>query len=160
MSKLCAWTTVPALAVLAGGCTADLAPIPGSPTGFEYAYAAPDCAPWDGYAVSIVLRGAPLASTDTIIEAGAEPQLRVSLYPRGAAGLVPATYRWPEQPEAAAAARCENGSCEPIPSGRLEVRSIAPDSTLSGQLELRLQNGNTIHGGFRADWRSRRFFCR
>ena len=52
------------LAAAPAGCktASDLAPASGPPGDFAYAYASPDCAPWDGRAVSIVRQNG-LAST-------------------------------------------------------------------------------------------------
>jgi hypothetical protein len=147
------------LIAAACGDHADPASLPPVPAGFAYAYAAPSCAPWDGYAVSLVLRTTPLAGADTVIEAGDAPQLRVSIYPRDGAGLAKRTYRWPRQPEEATASRCESGQCEPAPSGWVTIRAVAPDSEVTGELELKLQPSRTVRGGFRALWRARRYFC-
>jgi len=141
------------------GDSPDLATLPPSPPGFAYAYAAPSCAPWDGPAVSLVLRSDPLAGSDSLIEQGDRPQLRISIYPREAGGLARRTYRWPRQPEEAAASRCESGQCDPVSAGWVTIRTIAPDSQLTGELELRFEGGGTARGGFRAAWRSRRYFC-
>ena len=143
------------------GCSAssDLSPLPSPPQGFAHAYAAPSCAPWDGYAVSIVLRGDPLDPADSLIEGGDQPQLRVAIYPRDATRLGPRTYRWPRQPEEASGARCEGGRCEPARTGWIRIRSIAADSGLRGEIELQLSGGATFRGGFTAVWRSRKNFC-
>jgi hypothetical protein len=133
--------------------------LPPPPPGFAYAYAAPSCAPWDGPAVSLVLRSNALAGADTLIEGGDDPQLRVSIYPREAGGLTRRSYRWPHQPEEAAGARCEAGQCQPIPSGGVTILTLRADSVVTGELKVRLQQGGTLQGGFRAPWRSRRYFC-
>jgi hypothetical protein len=133
-------------------------------TGFEYAYAAASCAPWDGYAVSLVLRGAPLAAGDSAIENGDAAQLRLAMYPRSgnsgsASGLPSGTYRWPSEPEMAIGAWCESGRCTTMPSGRITVREAAADGRLRGSVELRLEDGRSMRGTFDAEWRPRRWFC-
>lgn len=148
------------LAALA--CTGQAEPS-GPPIGFEYAYAGPSCAPWDGFAVSLVLRGAALAPGDSAIEAGDTPQLRLAMYPRtsgtGPSGLRPGTYRWPDEPEVAIGSSCAAGSCTTMPSGRIAVDEVAIDGRLRGTVELQLQDGSTLRGSFDAEWRPRRMFC-
>lgn len=150
------------LLLAALGCSGQAEPSE-PPTGFEYAYAGPSCAPWDGFAVSLVLRGAPLAPGDSVIEAGDPAQLRLALYPRttgtGPSGLRPGTYRWPDQPEVAVGAWCAAGSCTTMPSGRITVREVAADGRFRGTVELRLLDGKSLRGSFDAEWRPRRMFC-
>lgn len=134
------------------------------PEGLGFAYAAPSCAPWDGYAVSLVLRRSPLVPGDSAIEAGDFPQLRLALYPRqtgsaGLSGLRPGTYRWPAAPEVAIGAWCDATQCTPSPTGRITVREAARDGRLTGAIELLLQDGRTLRGSFDAEWRPRRMFC-
>lgn len=152
------------LAILAlMGCSAPPEPT-APPTGLNFAYAGPGCAPWDGYAVSLVLRGEPLAPGDSVLEGGDSPQLRLAIYPRGSggtkpSGLRPGTYRWPDKRGVAAGALCERGRYTAIPSGRITVREIGADGRLTGYVDLRLAAGRTTRGGFGAEWRPRRMFC-
>ena len=150
------------LLLAALGCSGQAGPSE-PPTGFEHAYASPSCAPWDGFAVSLVLRGAPLAPGDSAIEAGDSPQLRLALYPRtsgtGPSGLRPGTDRWPDQPEVAVGSRCDAGRCTTMPSGRIIVQDVEAGGRFRGTLDLLLQDGSELRGSFDADWRPRRMFC-
>src|SRR5512145_2238791 len=146
------WTNGLLLLIVAPAC--GRMPEPWAPpAGFEHAYAAASCAPWDGYAVSLVLRGAPLARGDSAIEEGDAPQLRLAIYPRSgndaSASRLPAgTYRWPAEPEKAIGALCENGRCTTMPSGRITVRESAADGRLRGSVDLTLQDGRSLRGTF------------
>jgi hypothetical protein len=136
----------------------------GPARGFENAYAAPGCAPWDGYAVSLVLRGDTLAVADSAIEHGDQPRIQVSLYPRAArgdnpSGLAPAVFAWPVDEEVANASVCTNGRCEGIPRGRLQITAISPTGDFSGDLEMTLKDQSVIRGLFHAKWRQRTVLC-
>jgi hypothetical protein len=151
-----------ALCSVVAACSAQSEPsLP--PAGFEYAYAGPSCAPWDGHAVSLVLRGAPLAPGDSAIEAGSTPQLRLALYPRSAgispSGLNPGIYRWPSETEVAIGSLCQGGSCSTAAAGRITLREVGTDGRLRGTAELELPGTGTLRGTFDAEWRSRQVFC-
>ena len=150
------------LCLVVAACSAQSEPS-GPPAGFEYAYAGPSCAPWDGYAVSLVLRGAPLAPGDSAIEAGSGAQLRLALYPRkpgiGPSGLNPGTYRWPSETEVAIGSRCQTVSCSTATSGRITLREVGSDGRLRGSAELELPGTGIVRGTFDAEWRSRQMFC-
>jgi hypothetical protein len=168
MARLLSRTGTFALVLLAGpaACAGGQeSAIPSEPPpGFRYAYAAPSCAPWDGFAVSLVLRDDALTATDSMIEAGDRAHLQIGLYPRGSegiapSGLAPGTFRWPNQPEMAGGARCENGRCEAAPTGRVIIRDVQPDGRFSGEVDVILRNGEPVRGSFQADWRTRQMFC-
>ena len=150
------------LCLMVVACSAQSEPS-GPPAGFEYAYAGPSCAPWDGYAVSLVLRGAPLAPGDSAIEAGQAPQLRLGLYPRGPgispSGLNPGTYRWPSNTEVAIGSLCQGGSCSTATSGKIVIHEVGDDGRLRGNAELELPGAGTLRGTFDAEWRSRQMYC-
>jgi hypothetical protein len=162
------WTVIPAplrllaLCPVLAACSAQSEPS-GPPAGFEYAYAGPSCAPWDGHAVSLVLRGAPLAPGDSAIEAGPSPQLRLALYPRSPgiapSGLNPGTYRWPSGTEVAIGSLCQGGSCSTATSGRILLREVGADGRLRGSAELELPDAGTLGGTFDAEWRPRQMYC-
>lgn len=152
------------LAVTALGCATHQPEPAGPPAGFEHAYAAPSCAPWDGYAVSLVLRSTPLAPLDSLIEAGDDPQLRLGIYPRdtrgaGRSGIRPRTVRWPADPEVAGGALCEGGRCSTIPRGSITVREAEDDGRLRGIVDLALGDGRSVRGTFDAAWRQRMQLC-
>jgi hypothetical protein len=144
-----------AAALVLAGCKAgsNLAPIPGPPGDFAYAYASPDCAPWDGRAVSILLTTTPSKLPDE-----ARPQLRLALYPREAQ-IGDRTYAWPAAPEMATGSRCTAAGCESARSGEIRLRAARPDSALEGTVTLRFGPADSLTGGFRAVWRDRRMLC-
>jgi len=150
------------LSLVVAACSGQAEPS-GPPAGFEYAYAGPSCAPWDGYAVSLVLRGAPLAPGDSAIDAGPAAQLRLALYPRdpgiSPSGLNPGSYRWPSQTEVAIGSLCQAGSCSTATSGRIILREVGADGRLRGSVELALPDAGTLRGTFDAEWRPRQMFC-
>jgi hypothetical protein len=154
LQKLMACGTMTlANAVVGCGSGSALAPVGNPPGDFAYAYASPDCAPWDGRAVQILL----------ITKAAAEPenerpQLRVAIYPREieAAGR---TYRWPAEPEMATGSRCTGDSCQSALAGEIRLHAPRPDSALEGTLTLQFGPNDAVSGGFRAVWRPRRILC-
>lgn len=130
-----------------------LAPV-GSPQGrFAYAYASPDCAPWDGRAVEILLTTRPTAEPEN-----ARPLLRLAIYPREheVAGR---TYVWPAETEMGSGGRCAGDSCEWAPAGQIRLHAARPDSVLEGTVTLLFGPNDEVTGGFRAVWRPRRVLC-
>ena len=148
--------------MVAAACSTQSEPS-GPPAGFEFAYAGPSCAPWDGHAVMVVLRGEPLAPGDSAIESGQTPQLRLALYPRGPgispSGLNPGTYRWPRETEVAIGSLCQAGSCSTATSGRITLHDVGTDGRLRGSAELELPEAGTLRGTFDAEWRPRQMYC-
>lgn len=161
-SAITAPLRLPALCLAVAACSAQAEPS-GPPAGFEYAYAGPSCAPWDGRAVMVVLRGAPLVPGDSAIEGGQEAQLRLALYPRSPgispSGLKPGTYRWPGETEVAIGSLCQGGSCSTATSGKVTLHDVGTDGRLRGSAELTLPDAGTIRGTFDAEWRSRQMYC-
>ena len=152
------------LVAAALGCPPQQPAPSGPPAGFEHAYAAPSCAPWDGFAVSVVLRPTPLAPLDSLIEARDTPHLELGIYPRdsrgtGRSGLLPGTFRWPADPEVAAGAFCDGERCTSISRGRITVNDAAADGRLRGVVDLALADGRAIRGTFDASWRQRSRLC-
>ena len=142
--------------VLALGCrnSSESAPLPSPPDGYEFAFATPDCAPWDGRAISILLTGSYADSVD-----GASRQVRVAVYPRSDS-VAGRRFRWPSDPEVAAGTRClESESCESAKSGEIDFRPTESDTVLEGRVVLRFTKKDSVYGGFRAEWRSRRVMC-
>jgi hypothetical protein len=153
------------IAAAAFGCTPPQREPAAPPSGFEHAYAAPSCAPWDGYAVSIVMRPTPLAPLDSSIETRDVPHLELGIYPRdergtGRSGIRRGTYRWPADPEVAGGAYCDGGErCTPIRTGRIRVHDVDEDGRLGGTVDLQLDGGRSIRGTFDASWRQRTMLC-
>jgi hypothetical protein len=150
------------LCLMVAACSAQSEPSE-PPAGFEFAYAGPSCAPWDGYAVMLVLRGAPLAPGDSVIYAGQTPQLRLALYPRSPgispSGLKPGTYRWPSETEVAIGSLCQGGSCSTATSGKVILHDVGTNGRLRGSAELELPGAGTLRGTFNAEWRPRQMYC-
>ena len=141
---------------LALGCgeSSGLAPLPTPPEGFEFAFAAPDCAPWDGPAISILLTGSLADSVD-----GASRQLRVAVYKRSDS-VAGHRFLWPADPEVAGGTRCRDAeSCEAASSGEIDFRPTGTDTLLEGTVLLRFAETDSVYGGFRAEWRPRRVMC-
>jgi hypothetical protein len=144
----------------AAGCDSPSpeAAVPPPPPGFPYASAAPDCAPWDGAAISILLAAEPGSDTAGIAET-VRPLLRVAIYPRDT-GVTGRTYRWPADPQVAAGLRCEGGdSCEVSDGGEVTLLPAPGDTLFEGSVRLHFADGATISGGFRATWHPRRILC-
>lgn len=139
------------------GACADVATAP--PVALTYAYAAPACAPWDGYAVSLVLRTDSLPDSVRAIENGSSPMLRIALYPREAGGLAVRTYAWPAAPEEASGSWCRTGACAAVPRGRVTIRHVGPDHGFDGELTVWLADGSRMNREFRAAWRPREQLC-
>ena len=150
------------LTACAGGQESPISAV--APPGFQNAYAAPSCAPWDGYAVSLVLRDDALAPADSQIEGGQQPHLQIGLYPRNSrggnpSGLEPATFEWPADPVIASAGFCANGRCEDTPRGRVRVTSVSPNGDFAGDIEITLGDGKVVRGRYQATWRHRTMLC-
>jgi hypothetical protein len=148
-----AWLPLAALAVSSCKASSDLAPVAGPPGEFAYAYASPDCAPWDGRAVSIVLTTTPATAPDTT-----SPYLQLAIYPRQPE-VAARTYRWPADPEVATGSRCTAEGCTPAAAGEIRLGPPRADSALAGTVTLRFGPGDSVAGGFQAVWRDRRMLC-
>lgn len=144
-------------ACLACSACADAATAPA--TALAVAYAAPSCAPWDGYAVSLVLRTDSLADSIRAIENGSSPMLRIALYPRESGWTAPRTYAWPAEPEEASGSWCPAGACAGVPRGRVTIRHLGPDHGFDGDLTVWLADGSRLTREFRAAWRPREQLC-
>ena len=142
--------------VMALGCSdsSNLAPVPPPPPGYAFAFASPDCAPWDGPAIFVVLAQSRADSLE-----GTGPQIRVVVYPRSEA-VAGRRYRWPADPEVGAGRRClESQPCESAVSGEINFRPTGSDTALEGSILLHFAAGDSIIGGFRAEWRPRQMLC-
>ena len=143
------------LALLLPGCSGppdQLFPVPAR--GYPYAFATPDCAPWDGPAVTVYLLSAPGDSLPP-----PAPYFQVSLF-AGLADVAPLTLSWPDDARKGSLLHCTAaGSCTPMPSGRVRVAEVSGDSALWLEVRLHTGAGDTIQGGYRATWRPRRIGC-
>jgi hypothetical protein len=149
-------TALVALALLLDGCAGEsqVAPFPSPPHDYPYAFATPDCAPWDGPAVTVYLLS---AAGDSLPPAARH--LQISLW-MGLPDLPGARFSWPDDSRQGSLLDCASAeSCTPIGAGRVRISELSGDSTLWGEVDLVTQAGDSVHGGFRARWRSRRMLC-
>lgn len=154
LQQVTAWGSVTVASTLIScGSGASLAPAGSPPGNFAYAYAAPDCAPWDGRAVQILLTTKPTADPEN-----ARPQLRLAIYPREIE-VAGRTYTWPAEPEMATGGRCPGDSCQSAVAGEIRLHAPRADSALEGTLTLRFGPNDAVSGGFRAVWQPRQMFC-
>lgn len=143
----------PALASIAMGLVI-LGYSPEPPLTYAHAYATPDCAPWDGQAVTVYLANAP---SDSIPPES--PHLRVSIW-KPAADLAYRRFRWPADARVGAAFQCASAeSCERVNEGWIRFGKLQSDRTWEGHLFLRLPSGDTVHRHFLATWRPVRIGC-
>jgi len=121
---------------------------------FPFATASPDCAPWDGPAVGILLT----ATADTVLPAAA-PYLHVGLYDTRDR-LLRRTIRWPAETDVGGASWCVEGDdCMAADSGIVWLEALEGDSVLPGRLRLVFPGGAVLDGSFRATWRPRAAMC-
>lgn len=123
-------------------------------SGFPVAQAGPDCAPWDGAAVTILF-SAPSLLTDSI----RPPYLRVSLW-KGLEALAGRTWRWPVEEQIGAASLCvTEANCRAAITGVVRLDPVGADSVVTGRLRLDFADRPALGGSFRAAWRARAALC-
>lgn len=143
-------------ATVAIACQADPSAMPATRplTEFPHAMARPDCAPWDGPAISILLT----LTTDTA-DPPATPFVHVGLY-ESLDRLLGRTIRWPAETEVGAASWCHAVSdCVRADSGVVLLDALAGDSVLAGRLRLGFPERGALDGAFRAVWRPTSALC-
>ena len=140
-------------ALVSCGSGSAFGPVGSPPGNFVYAYASPDCAPWDGRAVQILLTTKPAAEPES-----ERPQLRLAIYPREPE-VAGRTYTWPATPEMGSGGRCAGDSCQWALAGQIRLHPARPDSVLEGTVTLQFGPNDQLTGGFRAVWRPRRILC-
>ena len=127
--------------------------VPPAPEGFPFATAGPDCAPWDGPAVTVFLTASPADSTSV-----PTPYLGLSTY-RSPTEVEGRRFEWPAKEQVAGAYRCRaEGDCEASRLGYIRFDRSLPDGTLIGAFVAEFPR-DTVEGGFRATWVARRMFC-
>ncbi len=123
-------------------------------TEFPHATATPDCAPWDGAAVTILLT----RNADTT-EPVAAPFVRVTLY-ESEDRLVGRTIRWPADRDVGGASWCDaDDTCVGATAGVVSVDALDGDSVLPGRLRLTFPDRAPLDGAFRAIRRPRLAMC-
>jgi hypothetical protein len=144
-----------AILLLAGCRPGPPSDLPAEPlAGFPVAQAGPDCAPWDGPAVTI------LFSTESVHpESIRAPYLRVSLW-QNLEGLTGRAWRWPVAEQIGAASWClTDEDCRAATTGAVWLEAVGPDSTVAGRLRLEFADQPVLAGSFRAVWRPRVVGC-
>ena len=115
----------------------------GPPNEYSYAFATPDCAPWDGPAVVLYLLD---SKSDTVPPTARH--VRVAIW-KGQSDLAHHTFRWPASPQPGAAARCSSAeSCEDVTDGQIAFGGVAPDSSVAGEVDFRFANGDRVRKAF------------
>lgn len=129
--------------------------LPAEPlAGFPAAQAGPDCAPWDGAAMTILL-SAESPHADSI----RPPYLRVSLW-KSLDSLAGRTWRWPVEGSIGAASLCTGeDDCRAATTAIVWLEPVGPDSVIGGRLRLDFADRPTLAGSFRAPWRPRGGRC-
>lgn len=119
-------------------------------TGFPIATATPDCAPWDGPALSIVLSGESADPDST-----QPPFLHVALW-QSLDRVVGPIWRWPVDAQIGAASLClAEQDCRAATRAIVWLEPFGVDSAVAGRLRLEFADRPTIAGSFRATWRPR-----
>jgi len=146
------WATLAAAALACAGEPVTPSALPLNE--FPFATAYPDCAPWDGPAVSIVLTSAlDTAETET------PPLVRVMVYDT-AERLVGRTTVWPNEAEVGSAVWCvADGDCAVADSGVVVLERLSGDTALVGRLRLVFVQRGLLDGAFHARWRPRIPLC-
>ena len=128
------------------------------PRGLEFAYAAPDCAPWDGAAVAIYMGGAKAFATGTIPDR--TPFVQVAIW-RAADVVAGQTFDVSAVSKVGAAISCRAATtdCERASSGTIRLDGRRPGGAFEGTLDLTFPSRGRVTGGFHATWVQRRVFC-
>ncbi|MFN0179912.1 MAG: hypothetical protein ACKVZ0_14025 [Gemmatimonadales bacterium] len=129
--------------------------LPAEPlAGFPVAQAGPDCAPWDGAAVTILF-SAESVHPDSI----RAPYLGVSLW-QHLGRLTGRAWRWPAAEQIGAASWClSDEDCRAATTGAVWLEPVGPDSIVAGRLRLEFVDQPALAGSFRAVWRPRLARC-
>lgn len=144
-----------ALVLLLSGCNGEskLGPPPGPPQIYPAAIASNDCAPWDGPAVDIYLLSAP---GDSLPPSGRHIQIALWM---GLDSLPGRRLSWPEDGSKGVLFECPSAeSCTAIHAGLVSIAEVLRD-TIRGEVRLVTAAGDSVQGGFRARWISRRMLC-
>jgi hypothetical protein len=120
---------------------------------YPHVVAGPDCPPAGRHAVTLVFRQQP-DSFDAIGR-----QLRVAIW-RDVRSLSRKTFDHTDRPSTGGGYECADAtSCSPLLAWRVRFDGIGPDTSLTGELEVRGAKEPTRRGYFRAIWRPRVVYC-
>jgi hypothetical protein len=144
------------LSLTATACSGDskIAPFPSPPHDYAYAYSTPDCAPWDGPAVTLFLQA---AASDSLPPVGRHLQISIFVSLDQLSGQ---SLSWPTDARKGSLLECASpGSCSALKEGKVHITEVSSDSTVWGEVSLLRASGDRIQGGFRALWKFRRIAC-
>ena len=131
------------------GCGGSAGPFPG----YASVQAGSDCGPAGGAAVSLVFRPAP----DSLDAMGPHLRVRIWQSPAETAGR---EFASTDRSPVGSAYECgDQAACSDLTTWRVRFDAMAPDSTLSGELEVTAADGTRRAGSFRARWQQRTLFC-
>ena len=144
--------------ILVGPPVIDVGPLPKPPAGYQFAYASPDCAPWDGAAMSIYLGASPVFSTGTIPDS--TPYLNVVVW-RAPESLAGGTFDVSAVSKLGAAVICRRSptDCERASAGTVHFRSARRNGAFEGTIDVTFPKRGRVAGGFHATWHPRLALC-
>jgi len=124
------------------------------PTEYSYAFAVPECAPWDGPAVVLYLLD---SHSDAVPPA--TRHVRVAIW-KGLDELAHQTFRWPLDQQTGTGEQCSSAdSCEPAIEGQIAFGDVERDSSIEGELDVRFATGDRVRQAFKAAWQPLRVRC-
>lgn len=131
-----------------------------TPAPYKYAYAMPNCAPWDGSAVTIYLTNSQIAKEPNDKFEVAEPFLAISIYTdvNSMAGKTFALGR-SERNGGSGHLRIKKEQYANLVTGTVQVTKVAADNQIEATYLLKFDNGTEYQGTFQAIWLPRRVLC-
>ena len=123
------------------------------PPGFTHAVASAACGPADGPATAIYLAPDPIGSLEPV---GVYVRLAV---PVSAANLTGRLWPIGANTESAAWLHVTDSNSQLAETGYLIVKSVGPDNTIVGSVDLSFPTDQRVRGGFTATWFERSVLC-
>lgn len=128
---------------------------------FPFAYASPDCAPWDGPAVQVVLTSHAVPASQTRVPP--PPSLQLSLYaslPRVIGRSIRIDTGTVNDGRSGAAFWCTGShACAAATRGSVRIDGLGADSVLRGRYDVTMPTRGRLRGGFDAEWREGPAMC-
>jgi hypothetical protein len=149
-----------ALLALASAC-GSAAPIPATPPPkYPHAYAAKDCGPADGPAVTVYLSSQPMVwPADGFPREFTSPFVMISVW-RSTRDALSKQFVVEENASWGMVSFCGNASaCAPAPTGRVRLARLTGRGVLEGEIDVRSPAGEEVRGTFRAEWKDRVVYC-
>lgn len=140
------------LAILSAGCASD--GIFGAAQTWTYAAATGACGPTDGPAVAIYLAPTPVDSLEP-----SPPYVRINILQPPERLTERAWVIGGSEPDGSAAYYSSASEYEIATSGRVRVRSVASDGTVTGVADLSFPTSGHLHREFQAAWTARYWMC-